>query len=376
MPSNTSPEACASRCRTVEPGGPAGSSSVSRPRSVATSTVSAVTILVTDAHRKTAAASPAARQHAGRSDDRDGRVLRAPRVDRREDGLEIGHGRKRTGTSVVARLVRPVGDGWPSRRHPMRMPRLPIARPRSVALLLAGLLTVGTASVAGATEFPAGRTGLPQLHGDGRRGRRGRGRPPVHRVALLDRQELPGPPALGGQDLGQRRGRRSRARGHVRRHPPRRRAHGHRDDPAHPPLAGRRLRRRPADHLDRQHARDLDRVHGQPGRRRVRHLRRHVPPLAQEPPADAGHDLDRDGPQPELRLPLGRRRPDQLEPAGDHLPRDEGLLDARGARDARLPGQPRRQRPPADPGRDHASTRTAGWSCGRTATRSPTCPPT
>ena len=41
----------------------------------------------------------------------------------------------------------------------MRMPRLPIARPRSLALLLAGLLTVGTASVAGATEFPAGRTG-------------------------------------------------------------------------------------------------------------------------------------------------------------------------------------------------------------------------
>ena len=89
-----------------------------------------------------------------------------------------------------------------------------------------------------------------------------------------------------------------------------------------------------------------------------------------------GTTLDRDGPQPELRLPLGRRRPDQREPGGDHLPRDEGLLDARGPRDARLPGQPRGQRPPADPGGDHASTRTAGWSCGRTATRSPTCPPT
>ena len=31
----------------------------------------------------------------------------------------------------------------------------------------------------------------------------------------------------------------------------------------------------------------------------------------------------------------------------------ERLLDARGARDARLPGQPRRQRPAADPGRHH-----------------------
>src|SRR6185295_3269745 len=67
--------------------------------------------------------------------------------------------RKPTGTSVVAALVRPVGDTRPSRRHPVHMPRLPIARPRVVALLLAGLLTVGTASVAAATEFPAGRTG-------------------------------------------------------------------------------------------------------------------------------------------------------------------------------------------------------------------------
>ena len=31
----------------------------------------------------------------------------------------------------------------------------------------------------------------------------------------------------------------------------------------------------------------------------------------------------------------------------------ERLLDARGARDARLPGQPRRQRAAADPDRDH-----------------------
>ena len=61
----------------------------------------------------------------------------------------------------------------------------------------------------------------------------------------------------------------------------------HRDDAPHPPLAGRRLRRRPADHDDRGLARDLDRVHGQPRRRRIRHLRRQVPLLAQEPPADA-----------------------------------------------------------------------------------------
>ena len=35
-----------------------------------------------------------------------------------------------------------------------------------------------------------------------------------------------------------------------------------------------------------------------------------------------GIELDRHRPEPQLRLPLGRRRADQLEPGGDHLPRD------------------------------------------------------
>ena len=79
-----------------------------------------------------------------------------------------------------------------------------------------------------------------------------------------------------------------------------------------------------ADHDDRQHARDLDRLRGQPRRRRVRHHGRPVPLLAQEPPADARLERDRHRPQPELRLPLGRRRADEHEPAGDHLPRARG----------------------------------------------------
>ena len=53
----------------------------------------------------------------------------------------------------------------------------------------------------------------------------------------------------------------------------------------------------------------------EPGRRRVRHLRRQVPLLAQEPPADARDLLHRDGSQPELRLSMGRRRSHEHEPA-------------------------------------------------------------
>src|SRR5918993_2895703 len=44
------PEACASRCRTVDPGGPAGSSSETSPLCTATSTVNALSGLVTEAH--------------------------------------------------------------------------------------------------------------------------------------------------------------------------------------------------------------------------------------------------------------------------------------------------------------------------------------
>jgi hypothetical protein len=48
--SGPTPDAWASRCRTVAPGGPADSSSETSPRDTAISTPSAVTNLVTDAH--------------------------------------------------------------------------------------------------------------------------------------------------------------------------------------------------------------------------------------------------------------------------------------------------------------------------------------
>ena len=73
------------------------------------------------------------------------------------------------------------------------------------------------------------------------------------------------------------------------------------------------------------------------------------------------HDLDRHRSEPQLQLPLGRRRADELEPGRHHLPRDRCLLDSRGARDARLHGQPRRQRTAADPDRHHVPRETDGW---------------
>ena len=64
----------------------------------------------------------------------------------------------------------------------------------------------------------------------------------------------------------------------------------------------------------------------QSGRRRVRPHRIAVPRLAQEPPAERGHDRGGHGPQPQLRLPLGLlRRLVGLEVIR-HVPRVEGVL--------------------------------------------------
>src|SRR5947199_5686477 len=56
--SNGMPDACASRCRNVEPGGPAGSSRSTSPSSAATSIATADASFVTDAHAKRRSASP------------------------------------------------------------------------------------------------------------------------------------------------------------------------------------------------------------------------------------------------------------------------------------------------------------------------------
>ena len=78
-------------------------------------------------------------------------------------------------------------------------------------------------------------------------------------------------------------------------------------------------------------------------------------------------------PQPQLRLPLGRRRQDEHEPARHHLPRAVRLLGARDARVPGLPRQPGRGRTPADPRRDHVPrVRAAGDVAVRLHAR-PTC---
>ena len=78
-----------------------------------------------------------------------------------------------------------------------------------------------------------------------------------------------------------------------------------------------------------------------------------VPCLAQEPPAECGDDRDRDGPQPELRLPVGLlRRLVRLE-IGLDLSRASRVLGARDARHPRLHGQPADRVPSADQDRDH-----------------------
>ena len=56
--SKPTPEACASRCRTVDPSGPAGSSSPNAPSSTASSTAYADSSLVTLASSKTRVVSP------------------------------------------------------------------------------------------------------------------------------------------------------------------------------------------------------------------------------------------------------------------------------------------------------------------------------
>ena len=84
---------------------------------------------------------------------------------------------------------------------------------------------------------------------------------------------------------------------------------------------------------------DPDRLRGQPRRRGIRPDRLAVPCVAQESSAESRVDLHRDRHEPQLRLPLGLlRRVIEHEIIRD-VPRDERVLDAGGARHARLHGQ-------------------------------------
>ena len=80
VPSNGRPDVCESRCRTVAPRGPAGSSRSTTPSSAAMSTASAVTGFDTEASRTARPASPRV-THAGRIDDPGRGELDRPAVD-------------------------------------------------------------------------------------------------------------------------------------------------------------------------------------------------------------------------------------------------------------------------------------------------------
>ena len=219
----------------------------------------------------------------------------------------------------------------------------------------------GRARSRGGHGVPGRVHGLPQLHGDrGGDGGRG-GRPPGHRAALLDREELPGPRPVGDEDLGQRRDRRERARGPVRRLAPRRRAHGRGDDAADHALAGRWLRVGHPDHEHRERTRGLDRLPGQPGRRRVRHLggKFHFWRKNRQPTPGTGYigtDLNRN-----YGYRWGGGGNTSSNPAAITYRGPSAFSAPEDAGDARLPGQPGGRRQAADPGRRSRSTSTAGW---------------
>ena len=171
-------------------------------------------------------------------------------------------------------------------------------------------------------------------------------------------------------NVGDRRG---RARGPVRRPPPRPRAPVGRAGAGDPALDDRRLR----ESIRASRGSSIDReifivfmvnpdggeydLTGNP----YRAWRKNRQP-------NAGTTADRYRPQPQLRLSLGVLRRLVGLAVGADLSRPEGVLGARDARDARLHQQPgrsvaaSRSRPPSP------STPPARRSCGRTATRRPT----
>ena len=81
VPSKGSPDVCASRWRTVEPGGPAGSSRSTTPSSAATSAASAATGFETEASRTGAVRIAERRRCPSAIDDARGCELDGPAVD-------------------------------------------------------------------------------------------------------------------------------------------------------------------------------------------------------------------------------------------------------------------------------------------------------
>ena len=91
----------------------------------------------------------------------------------------------------------------------------------------------------------------------------------------------------------------------------------------------------------------------EPGRRDVRHRAAgRTTTGARTCQPTPGSSVRRDGPQPQLRLPLGLLRRVEQQPRELALPRTVAVLGAGDAGVPRLRRQPRRRRPAADPDRD------------------------
>ena len=253
--------------------------------------------------------------------------------------------------------------GRPSSRHRRRHRRRERAAGPAIERRRSGLSTV--------------RRRLPRLPRDGRAPPRRRRRAPGHRAGLHHRPDVRATAHLGGRGLRPPGSGRGRARGHVRRPPPRPRAPLGRDAAVHPAAARDPLRRghgtRAPGHPHRRHPAYLDHLHGQPGWAPVRPGWQPVPrPGART--VSRTRARRRSGPTSTATTTThGRAR---LSAIVGELSRSPALLGAGDPGGARLRPQPRRRWSPAHPDPHHASTPRASRSCGPTATPIGTCRPT
>ena len=174
---------------------------------------------------------------------------------------------------------------------------------------------------------------------------------------------------MGDEDLRQRRHRRDRARGPVRRRPPRRRAHGRRDGAPDHALAGRRLRHATrGSPTSSTAARSGSSSSSTPTAPSTTSSAAGSTTGARTASRRPGTQLHRHRPQPELRLPLGRRRADEL--ATRRPSRTAGRARSRRPRRARCATSCAAASSTAGSrsGPTSRSTRPGAWSCGRTAT--------
>ena len=262
------------------------------------------------------------------------------------------------------------------------MPRMHYRRPR-LAIGLATLLvassaaTLATAPATAAADFPAYDSQYHTYPRWSPRSRRPRRCPPRHRRHQLDRQELQGPRHLGRQGLRQRR----------RPTSPSPRSCSTRSTTLASTSRSSRtwpilrwltdgLRHGRADHPHRQHARGLDRLRGQPRRRRIRPDRlartapgartaSRTPGRPRSAPTSTGTTAI-GGAAAAARPARNRPRPIAARPRSRRPRRAPSATSWPAAGSVAVS----RSRPPS------RSTRRVSRSCGRTATRRRTSRPT